>query len=169
MSIVQIECHDQRLFVVNAPLIASGDVETDTIRFTFSEEWDGFDKTAVFYRNEDEAYAVRLTEAVYEECKIPKEVLLDEGFFYFGIHGAKNGTTKTSQIIRYRVVKGAIIENAIDPETAPDILADILKAINESGFVTVTESGFKYQITDVGYDTGIMYERTSTNYPYTGG
>lgn len=170
MSTIAIECLDQTLTIVNAPLISSGDIETDKAQFTFCPMWNGFTKTAIFYRNEEESYAVTLVgNGVYEECTIPKEVLQSEGCFYFGVHGVKDNKVKTSQVMRYRVVKGAITETTTIPDPTPDIYTQILTAINEAGGVTVKESGFHYEMTDVGYNTGIMYQTTDVNYPYTGG
>lgn len=133
MSIIKIDCIDQTLNMVNAPLIASGDVETDIVKFEFCPLWNGFLKTAVFYRSESEVYSVLLDEN--SEATIPKEVLQKEGLFYFGVHGVFEGKVKTSQVLRYRVVKGAISEEATIPDPTPDIYSQILAKIQEAGLL----------------------------------
>lgn len=133
MSIINIRCIDQTLTITNAPLISSGDIQTDSLKFDFCPMWDGFKKTAIFYRNELEVYAVLVDEN--SEAIVPKEVLQSEGFFYFGVHGVSGDKVRTSQVLRYRVVKGAISEEVLIPEPTPDIYSQIMKMIEEAGIL----------------------------------
>ena len=74
---------DQELVITNSPVIASGGVHENFIAFNFCSKWDGFGKTAVFYRNEKERfYSVLGPDDV---CEIPHEVTDYEGNMYFGV------------------------------------------------------------------------------------
>ncbi len=79
--------------MVNASLIACGHVETAVVKFEFCPLWNGFLKTAVFYRSEAEVYSVLLNEN--SEATIPKEVLQKEGLFYYVTFSP--GSAKQSQ------------------------------------------------------------------------
>lgn len=131
MSVINVKCVDQTLTITNAPLIASGDVQTDTVKFDFCPLWDGLVKTAVFYRNEKEAYSVVVDEK--NECVIPQEVLIDEGCFFFGVFGVKNNTVKTSEVMRYRVKKGTLTEDTKVPDPTPDVYAQLLTEMDNLG------------------------------------
>lgn len=131
MSVINVKCVDQTLTITNAPLISSGDVQTDTVKFDFCPLWSGLVKTAVFYRDEKDAYSVIVNEK--NECIIPKEVLVDEGSFFFGVFGVKDNTVKTSETVRYRVKKGALTEDTRVPDPTPDIYAQLLSEMNKLG------------------------------------
>lgn len=133
MSIINIRCIDQTLTVTNAPLISSGNIQTDIVKFEFCPMWDEFKKTAIFYKDESEVYAVLVNQN--NEATVPKEVLQNEGLFYFGVHGVSGDKVKTSQVLRYRVVKGAISEDVMIPDPTPDIYSQIMKMIEEAGIL----------------------------------
>lgn len=123
-TIISVECIDQSLNIKKKPLIASGGIECDTIEFTFCALWDGFSKVAVFYRNEREVYHVEICD---DKCTIPKEVLVNPGYLYFGVFGVKDGVTRTSSVISYKVEAGAITDGIKPPEPTPSIYEKILK------------------------------------------
>ena len=127
-TIISVECIDQSLNIKKKPLIASGGIECDTIEFTFGALWDGFSKVAVFYRNENEVYHVEIGD---DKCTIPKEVLVNPGYLYFGVFGVKDGVTRTSSIISYKVEAGAITDGIKPPEPTPSIYEKILKLEKE--------------------------------------
>lgn len=131
MSVLKVKCIDQVLTIVNAPLIASGDIQTDVVQFEFCPMWQGYVKTAIFYRNENEVYPVLVD--VDSTAIIPKEVLTEEGLLYFGVHGVLDNQVRTSQVLRYRIVKGALIDETIAPDPTPDIYSQILTKIEEAG------------------------------------
>ena len=123
MSIITVDCKDQILNVTNAPTISAGGVETDSIKFTFCDNWNGFGKTAIFCRSD---IPTKYKSAIINgEAIIPHEVLQKEGLFYFGVYGSMPATddegneykkVKTSQLIGYRVVKGAILDDSVESE-----------------------------------------------------
>ena len=129
MSQMTITAHivGQAVQMTNVPLLASGIEGALKIKCTFSEEWEGYAKTAVFYRNEEEVYHVLLTAG---EATVPAEVLTDKGFFHFGIMGtAEGGRTLTTEVLKVGLVKGALTTATAEPAApAPDIYQEILSA-----------------------------------------
>lgn len=135
MSVIKVRCEDQRLLVTQSPVIASGDVNTDRVYFDFSEEWNNFTKIAVFFRDKGVTYYHDLLDENVEAV-IPKEVLQDEGYFYFGVTGVnKDDDTQllTSQIIKYRVVKGAVTDAVKPPEITPTDYEQLVAQMTKLG------------------------------------
>jgi hypothetical protein len=114
--------------MVNLPLIASGTEGALQIGCDFSEEWGGYGKTAVFYREEAKVYHVPMFNDI---ATIPSEVLFDGGYFFFGIMGMAENI-RTTEVLRVTVVKGAITSATASPEDpTPDIYQQILVAYQE--------------------------------------
>lgn len=109
---IDMTCTDQVLTIVTKPKVASGGVEEDLLRVTFSEEWDDFKKTAIFFRSTDTVYSQELDEN--NECLIPSIILKDPGTIYISIYGKKDNTVRTTDITKYKIVQGAITD-ASDP------------------------------------------------------
>jgi regulator of RNase E activity RraB len=123
------------------PFIASGDVNEDRIEFEFCSMWDGFAKTAVFYRTEADVYHVLLDEN--DSCIIPHEVLAEPGPLYFGVFGAKDDRVRTSEIIQYTIKQGAITEATKIPDPTPDIYAQLLATFKKGVYETAVKLGFE--------------------------
>lgn len=120
-------CSDQSLRLTASPVIAGGGVNETMLSVEFSDEWDGFEKTAVFYRNEDSVFHVMLEDG---ECLVPCEVLAEPGAFYFGIMGVHGDTLKTTEVLRYPVRMGAATQsNAVSAPT-PDIYSQLLSRVS---------------------------------------
>ena len=146
MSIIKARCIDQTLEITNAPLIASGDVGTDVIQFEFCSRWDGYGKTAIFYRSEEEAYSAPIING---EAAVPSEVMRDEGFFFFGVYGSQDEKVLTSQVQRYRVAKGALTEDTLTPEDpSPDVYSQIMtsmdRIMNTYPYLEATDTEYEY-------------------------
>lgn len=109
---IEMTCTDQVLTIVTKPKVASGGIEEDLLRVTFSEEWNGFKKTATFFRSTDTVYSQELDEN--DECLIPAIILKDPGTIYISIYGIKGNTVRTTDITKYKIVQGAITD-ASDP------------------------------------------------------
>lgn len=124
-TIIKLRCVDQVLTFDSTPIIASGGVGEDFIQVDFCSKWDGLVKTATFWRDEKEAYHVLLDEN--DSCAIPPEVLAEDGPIYLGIFGVSpEGKQRTTQVLRYNVVKGAVtLASAPDAPTA-DIYTQLL-------------------------------------------
>lgn len=137
-TIINVECVDQNIMFTNAPLIASGGLHENYIKFNFCEKWNGISGIAVFYKNEKEKY-YSLIDAE-NMCEIPHEVTDSEGIFFFGVFGTSGDeTTKTTKILKYKVLKGAIVEDAQPSEPMPDIYEQLLA---QYSYIIATQEEF---------------------------
>lgn len=122
---IKVKCIDQSLTLVSTPLVASGGLNEDTVTFEFCSKWTGFSKTAVFYRNKEDVYYSLIDDD--NTCYIPQEVLQEDGTLYFGVFGSNDsGVTRTSEILRYKVVQGAITKDIKPSDPTPDIYQQLL-------------------------------------------
>lgn len=124
-TIIKVKCTDQVLTFENTPVIASGGLGEDFVSFEFCGKWDGLAKTAVFWRHEDDAYHAVLDRDGL--CAIPPEVLTQEGVIRFGVFGVgTEGNQRTSDVLSYTIVKGAITEGTKPSEPTQDIYMQLL-------------------------------------------
>lgn len=123
MSEIKVQCIDQAISFLNTPVISSGNVNYDRIVFDFCSRWDGYVKTAIFYRNKDEVY-YQLLEG--DSCLIPNEVLGEKGVVYIGVFGTQGDKTITSQVLTYRIQEGAVTEDLKPSDPTPDIYAQLV-------------------------------------------
>ena len=122
-TIIKALIYDQTIQLVNLPLIASGSEGAISIECDFDELWEGYGKTAVFYRDKGEVYHVLL---VGDAVTVPTEVLTEEGFFYFGIFGTADNT-RTTEVLRVTVKQGAITTATAEPAApTPNIYKQIV-------------------------------------------
>lgn len=112
---IEIACADQVLTIIKKPKVASGGINEDRLRVTFSEEWNGFQKTATFFRSTDTVYSRVLDEN--DECLIPAIVLTEPGTVYISIYGEKDSTVRTTNIVKYKIVQGATTKAHVDEPT----------------------------------------------------
>lgn len=106
---IKVKVDNHKIYMENKPFLASGDVGSDEILFTFvSSYWDGYEKTAVFYHNENELHYAKL---VGDKCTIPFSAINHEGTMYFGLFGIKGEKRIVSEVIPYWIAKGAGIED----------------------------------------------------------
>lgn len=126
---IKVKCTDQMLEFIESPIVASGGFNEDKVMFEFCPLWDGFTKTGVFYVNKGEYYESLLDEE--NTCIIPHEVLQNPGKMFFGVFGVnKNNITRTSETVKYKIVQGAITEDAKPSDPTPDIYEQILAKLN---------------------------------------
>lgn len=128
-TIIRVTCVDQRLVISSGPVIASGGLNEDKVVFDFCPLWNDFVKTAIFYRDKGQVYHSVLVD---NTCLIPWEVTASEGEMYFGVFGVKGDITRTSEILRYKVVAGAITEDTTPSDPTPDIYEQILEAFRQT-------------------------------------
>ena len=125
---VKVSCSDQVLKITDAPVLAAGGLNEVRIVFDFCEKWAGFTKTATFYRDEEEVYYSVLDEN--NTCVVPWEVCYEEGTFYFGVFGEKDGIRRTSNVVKYKVKKGATSSDMIPSEPSPDVYDQIMAELS---------------------------------------
>lgn len=106
MSIIKVTVDDQNLHITDAPKIAAQGVNEDYVEFSFSSEWTGFGKTALFYREEDEATVYESIVNANGVALVPHEVTAKDGKICFGVCGVKDDIVLTSEIVKYKIVKG---------------------------------------------------------------
>lgn len=128
-TVISVECIDQTLRMTQAPTIASGGVKENAVEFTFGALWDDLILFAVFYRKPSEVYHVRIEDG---RCIVPREVTRNPGYFFLGVMGAKDGVTRTSTVLSYRVEAGAITDGIEPPEPTPSIYAQILASVQSA-------------------------------------
>lgn len=130
MSEIHISCNDQVLKITEAPIIASGGVNETKVVFSFCEKWNGFEKTAVFYVDEDNPFHKTLNEN--DTCSLPWEVYTDSGTFYITVFGVKGSTTRTASVVKYKVSKGVVKGKTTPSDPTPDVYAQIMALLNDS-------------------------------------
>lgn len=125
MSTIKVVCIDQTLAFNNTPVITSGGLNEDFVSFTFCALWSGFTRTAVFWRSEKEVYHQTLDAE--DRCQIPPEVTGEDGVIYFGVFGVNaKGVQRTSEVLNYRIHKGAITTGTKPSDPTPDIYTQIM-------------------------------------------
>ena len=126
MSQIEVSIYDQTEIFTSTPDIFSGDVGTDTVKFTFDSSWNTFDeKTAIFYNEPKKSYPVILDNT--NIAVIPSEVIDRKITLYFGVIGTNsNGNVKTSSILSYRVERGAISADTEIPSPSTEVWLQIL-------------------------------------------
>lgn len=128
-TLINARIIDQTVQVSNPPLIASGSKGALKISCTFDSLWDGYGKTAVFYRDKTAVYHVPVESGL---AAVPKEVLTEEGHFYLGFMGVAENT-RTTEVVHLVVKQGAITTGVAPEEPTPDIYEQILTAYGVMG------------------------------------
>lgn len=126
-TIIKANCLDQRLILSSTPLIASGGVNENIAEFDFCPLWDGFSKTAIFYRDETEKYYAIIDSE--NKCVIPWEVLQSDGKLFFGVYGVKGDVRRTTEILGYKIKLGAFDKKLKPSEPTPDIYSQYVNKI----------------------------------------
>lgn len=124
MSVIKVRCTDQVLKIMEAPVVASGGKNEVKVEFDFCEKWDGYAKTAIFYRDINDPYYAILNNK--DTCVVPWEVCYEDGNFYFTVFGNKGDTRRTSTTVKYKVKKGVILEDLMPSDPTPDVYDQIM-------------------------------------------
>lgn len=127
MTTIYVRALDQVLEATISPRIASGNRETVLLRVDFSEHWDGFAKSAVFYTSKNPVPFSRPL-SVNGLCTIPAEVLADECRLFISVQGVNSstGAIKATLPVKYKVDPGAPPLVISDP--TPDVYQELLTA-----------------------------------------
>lgn len=155
MTIIKLHADDQNLTSVSELKLASGNQNSVEIHVDFSEEWNGYTKSAVFFTDRDGTVYEMLM--VDDKCVVPSEVLSSHGVMYVGVRGVTPDAVKTTLLLRYRVAKGAPIGTGTAVEPTSDLYQQILERFNSAFLPEVDEShngnflsvvDGKWQVTD---------------------
>ena len=82
--------------------IVSGSVGIYTCHFTFSDEWEGFTKKAVFRQNRKEVEEELLDDG---SCEIPAEVIDTPGTLEIGVYGVLDTKIMPTKWARIKVIE----------------------------------------------------------------
>lgn len=128
-TIVTARCIDQAMQLTNMPKIAAGGLNETQLQFTFCSKWDGFAKTAVFYRANDPAPHRQLL--VDDACLLPAEVCAEPGVVVFGVSGVSGDTRRTSEVMQLIIYPGTDAAEGT-PGPTLDVYEQILAAYAET-------------------------------------
>ena len=107
---------NQQIERLESNLVVSGSKNYLHAKFTFTKEWNGLTKTAVFKREEDEeGYLVVLNNDV---ALIPWEVLQNEGIFYVSVFGGDLITVNKARVI---VEESGYVDGSQPSDPTPDV------------------------------------------------
>lgn len=143
MSDIRAKALNQNIAFTELPRIYSGDVNVDYVHFTFDEAWDGFTKTAVFYRDVKEPY-FQIINSKDDSCVVPNEVLAESGKFYMGVVGTLDDKVLTSEVIAYEIGKGVMTPSVAPPST--DIWLQLMQIYGE---ILELAKGFDIKLDDI--------------------
>lgn len=129
--IIQAAPTGNRLLINNLPRLASGSRNVVQIRLIYDldaneKRWEEAEKTAVFFIDEETVYHVLVQDNI---ATVPKEVLAQEGHFFFGLMGVQGDQCITTEAVRLDVVQGAItIPTNVPAEPTPNIYEQLVEA-----------------------------------------
>ena len=113
MTTLKLVTCDQSLALLSLPIIASGDKHSVKIRVRLDSHWDGYDIFVSFYRDGERNFVIDVL-LKNGECMVPPEMLTRPCTLNIGIWGKDvSGKYKTSSMVRYRVLRGAPIEEGV--------------------------------------------------------
>lgn len=132
MTTIKLVANDQSLMTSTKPVVASGNVDTVEIEVDFSLHWDGLAKSAVFFTSESKTvYEVPLS---FGSCDIPHEVLALPCYLFIGVRGVNSDDVliKASNLVRYRIEKGAPVGTGTTVEPTSNAYQKLLTAYNKA-------------------------------------
>lgn len=155
MSNIRVTVNEQNLHIVDSPKIAAQGVNENYVVFDFDPTWNGFGKSVLFYREDDE-------KTVYESvidgntntALVPHEVTAQDGKICFGVAGVKDDIVYTSEIVKYRIVKGIYTAGEESNPPTPGIYEQML-ALAEA--LRVEVNSFEEQVNDELENTPYTY------------
>lgn len=132
MAVLEVNCNNQKLNWKEEPTqLFSGNIKIDGITFSFCPLWDGFIKTAVFYKDGEEDNAFYFVLDENNTCFIPHEITGTQGLIYVGVFGVKDECRRTTEPIAFYLDKGIVTEGN-PSEPTPDIYAQIVTLCNKA-------------------------------------
>ena len=126
MSVIKITVDEQNLHITDSPKIAAQGVNENYVEFTFSEDWTGFSKVALFYREKDEDTVYQSLIDGTNKALVPHEVTDQDGKICIGVAGLKDDVIHTSEILKYKIVKGRYATGESSEPPTPGIYEQIL-------------------------------------------
>ena len=126
-TVIKVTCVDQTLQLTATPVIACGGSEDVRVEFSFCPLWQGYPRTAMFWRTHKEVHTRQLDAA--DSCLIPAEVLQAQGVMHFGVFGVNpDGVRRTTEEVRYHIGPGAITAGTQPPDPTPELYTQLMAA-----------------------------------------
>lgn len=133
MTTIELVANDQLLQVTVNPTISSGEQNTVEVHVDFSDDWDGFSKSAVFFTslNKNAIYEIVMTDG---KCIVPAEVMEKLCTLFIGIRGvnSNNNEVKTTSLVKYKISEGTPSGTGIPVEPTPDVYQQLLTAYGKT-------------------------------------
>ena len=129
MIIINGTVTGQRLSL-DRTVVATG-ITIGQLKLSFSPEWDGYVKAAVFFKDKDKPYRTLFNDNGVAD--IPSEVANETGTCFIGAFGTLDNKVITTEAIGYNFRMGAITKDLLVPDPTPDIYAQLLSAYNTLG------------------------------------
>ena len=112
---MQFKIEKNQITRLDKELLTTENVNSVECGFSFSDDYDGLELYAVFYRDSTTNCFVPLNDG---KCILPHELLEDAGNLYVGAYGVKN----TSSVVEKRVTTNAVairVEKSLSSSTSP--------------------------------------------------
>lgn len=119
---------DGQKLTLERKVLATG-MSVGNIQFSFSDEWDGYTKTAIFFKDMSKVYQQLIADD--NSVSIPREAILDNGIIYIGVFGVLGDAVITSEVVGYNFRLGAITNDLITPAPTPNIYEQLLDEYNK--------------------------------------
>ena len=133
MTTIELVANDQLLQVTVNPTISSGEQNTVEVHVDFSDDWDGFSKSAVFFTslNKNAIYEIVMTDG---KCIVPAEVMEKSCLLYVGVRGvnSENNEVKTTSLVKYKILEGTPTTKSTEVEPTPDVYHQLLTAYGKT-------------------------------------
>ena len=113
---MQFKIEKNQITRLDKELLTTENVNSVECSFSFSDDYDGLELYAVFYRDSTTNCFVPLNDG---KCILPHELLEDAGNLYVGAYGVKN----TSSVVEKRVTTNAVairVEKSLSSSTSPE-------------------------------------------------
>lgn len=98
--VIQFKVNESKLTLLSNPYVVGNSYNYVNCQFSFSDDWDGIPKTAIF-TNGSREYPVTLN--VSDQCKVPWEVLAPNQFYISVVGGSPDTAMITTNIISINV------------------------------------------------------------------
>ena len=159
MTLIELATNDQKLMVLERPIIASGDKKSVKIKVQFDSTWDGFARSASFFTevNPNTIYEQVLVD---DMCIVPHEVLAEPGVIFIGVRGVIDAdeAIKTSALVSYRIKQGAPEGTDTATPPSPQVYQQLLDTVSACAEEHITLS----ELTDV-LNEEVSLLQTDTN------
>lgn len=147
MSNILITVDDQKLVCTGKPVIASQGVKEDYVVFTFSSEWNGFGKTAYFFKEKDKETVYVSVVDINGKALVPWEATDEDGAIYIGVYGVAGDVVYTSDMLRYEIKAGLYTAGQQSEELTPGVYQQILSLLgNMQQYITDEIDGVKAEL-----------------------